>query len=121
MMVMNFKEMLIQLLKGEFVEKYNSNFQQAFLDYASSTEDNLACAKKIILGRINYDSTRKRWGLKLKKHNVTVSDIINTLESEKEVPKSVKDYYPDLSLEDWHTALRITTVILVSLEQHSKD
>ncbi|MEZ4730245.1 MAG: hypothetical protein R3E79_24205 [Caldilineaceae bacterium] len=52
-------------------------------------------------------------GLKVKGKNILVSQVLNALE-DLDLPNEVKEYYPDLTDEEWQAVTRITTIVMLA-------
>lgn len=97
----------------------NESFRRAFLKIASSTQENMRCLERVEYGLVAQgEQEQVSLGPKLKNKSILVSEILNALEDVETPPAEIKEYYPDLSDEEWQAALRLVTVIVFSLEEH---
>ena len=104
--------------EGSFLGKrFNDELKMAFLSAGSETPDNLEAVEHFDFG-ICKNGRGKIEGLKVKDKNIMIADVINALEG-IDLPKQVKEFIPDLNQEDLDAALRLTTMILVSLENQT--
>ena len=107
--------LLLDNERGSFLGKhFNDEFKMAFLSAGSETPDNLEAIKHFDFG-ICKNGRGKIEGFKVNDKHLMISDVINALEGIT-LPKQVKELIPDLNQEDLDAALRLTTMILVSLE-----
>ena len=58
------------------------------------------------------------FGLKIKNKDIMVSDIINALEDMEKAPKQVKEYYPDITDEEWQASTRVSTLVFLLFEKY---
>jgi hypothetical protein len=84
-----------------------------FLNFGSETPDNMKCAKNVEYGQGRDKSSKS--GLKIKKKNLFLSDIMYAIE-DMDLPKEVKAEYPKLTANEWEAATRMITMILIALE-----
>lgn len=106
--------------QGSFFGKhFNDELKMAFLSDGSETPDNLEAIEHFDFG-ICQNERGEIEGFKVKDKNIMISDVINALEG-IELPKQVKEFIPDLNQEDLDAALRLATMILVSLENWGSD
>ena len=100
------------------LKSVNEDFFETFLKFCSETEDNLNAVKHIEYGKV-YQRLKECYvhALKVKSKNILFSDVLNALECLEEIPDFVKETFPDLSLEELQSVLRITTVILLIFER----
>jgi len=114
---------LTTLLSTEYSEKalqqQNQIFKQLFLTFSSETSENIECLKHIEYGKILDQATGKiTAGVKIKNQNLLISDIMNAIEDLEEVPEPIKEYFPELTNQQWQAATRVITVLLLFLEKN---
>lgn len=99
-------------------KRENADLIKAFLNFGSETEDNLRCAANIEFGlcKNRTDGPHSIEGLRIKGTNILISDIISFLEDDK-IYDYLSDKYQDLSRDQIESALRMATMVLVSLEK----
>ena len=87
----------------------------SFLRLGSETPDNLNCFHHVGFGLVGRPQSRgPSWGLKLKKKNVLLSEIFNTLEGTKP-PRNISAEFK-LTQDEWDAAIRMMVMILSVLE-----
>lgn len=117
-----FREKLCAIASEQYpkakLKKLSRELMRAFLDEGSETPDNLNCAEHIEFGWIHNRSFGPMHicGLKLKGKDILVSDVVHLIEDE-EITQSIQEQYPELTLEEWSAVTRITTMVLIALEQ----
>jgi len=91
--------------------------REAFLRMGSRTPDNLNCVEHIEYGTVEglEFGPPKVSGLKMKKSDVLISDVMHLVE-DADIPDIVKEYYIDITVEEWRAITRMTTMILLSLQ-----
>jgi hypothetical protein len=111
------------LKKGKYSQKSRKNFDQKirtlFLESYSETEENLNVFHYLKYG-IAPNPCGQVIGFKVKEQNILIMDILNTVESMEDVPNEIKESYPNLTYPQWSAALRMTTVLLLELEDRRK-
>lgn len=119
-----FRENLCQIASVRLLptdlEKLSDDLMRSFLDFGFETPDNLNCYDHIEVGWIHdrQFGPRSVYGLKLRDETVLVSDIIHLIE-DMDLPDSVKDYYPELTENQWSAILRMATMVLLALERRT--
>ncbi len=104
--------------KDDIVSK-NRSLRENFLKIVPETEDNLHCLNHVEYGDIiDRKSNELILGLKLKQKNLLVSEVLNALEDMEEPPEEVKDYFPEITNDEWQAITRLITVIMFSFEKH---
>ena len=108
-------------LNTDEVKAESSKLIQRFLEINSETDDNKNCADLIEYGDVK-DSWMSmiRRGFKVKDKNILVSDVLNHLENIEEIPIKLKESYPNLTTAELSAVLRISTIIFIELEKHTK-
>jgi hypothetical protein len=88
-----------------------------FLDFSSETEENVHCLEHLEYGTSSNSKTAmNRAGFKIKGKDILISDIMNALEDLDTPPDAVKEYFPELTIEEWSAATRMMTVLLLEKE-----
>jgi hypothetical protein len=112
------------LKKGKYSQKSRKNFDQKirtlFLEYSSETEENLNAFHCLKYGKGTNRCGPLAIGFKVKKSDILISDILNVVEGIEEVPSEIKESFPNLTYAQWSAIMRITTVLLVELEDCRK-
>ena len=100
------------------LKQADEQLKETFLASACESPDNLSCADYIEYGAILDESwgVNTTVGLKLKRHDIMLSDISNVLEN-CAMPPELKAQFPKLTGEDWDAAMRMMTMILMALER----
>lgn len=92
----------------------NQEFREKFLALTSETEENVNCLKHLEYGKLtDSEAERVTSGVKIKGKDIVISEIMNAMEDIEYVPEPVKEYYPDLTNEEWQAATRFVTVMLL--------
>ena len=92
----------------------NQEFREKFLALTSETEENVNCLKHLEYGKLtDSEAERVTSGVKIKGKDILISEIMNAMEDIEYVPEPVKEYYPDLTNEEWQAATRFVTVMLL--------
>lgn len=94
------------------LKRYSLELKKSFLEFGLETEDNVESIRHIEFGNIGNN-----FGIKIKDKDVFISDIINAVEDIEDIPEEVKEYYPDLTDEEWQASTRLSTLILVLFEK----
>ncbi|MFL5805622.1 MAG: hypothetical protein ACJ8CR_28275 [Roseiflexaceae bacterium] len=104
------------VLSGD-IQALSADIMHAFLAMGSETDDNINCYHHIEYGEVSErDSTIKSaYGLKVKGKSLLVSEVMNAVE-DLPIPEPIKEYFPDLTEQEWQAVTRITTMVLLSLE-----
>jgi hypothetical protein len=79
-------------------------------------KDNIESMNHIELGYLGGN-----FGIKIKNKEMFVSDIINALEDMEEPPPEIKEYYPDITDQEWLASARLSTLILLLFEKSLKE
>jgi hypothetical protein len=112
------------LKKGNFSNKFLKNLAQEirtlFLECYSETEKNLN-----VFHYLKYGKATKIFGLpiigfKVKKQDILISEILNTVENIEDIPNEIKEDFPNLTCAQWSAVLRMTTVLLLEFEYRRK-
>jgi hypothetical protein len=108
---------LVQMLLGEIDDhaEFTGEFLEAFLRLGSETPDNVNAASRIEYG-VSADAPKGYAGLKLKDHDVLLTDVAHAIE-DLALPAEVRAYYPGLTEADWAAATRMITMLLASLDR----
>jgi hypothetical protein len=61
------------------------------------------------------------FGIKIKNKELFVSDLMNALEDMEEPPREVKEYYPDITDQEWQASTRLSTLLLLWFEKSLKE
>jgi hypothetical protein len=111
-------EMLLTEPSSKAAQVFDQEFKDAFLATGSESPDNLSCVNYVEYGSVADASwgVKTTYGLKLKRHNAMLSDIMNVLEN-CEMPPEIRQRFPGITGEEWDAATRMMTMILVSLER----
>jgi len=104
------------------LKKFSRELMQIFREIGSETPDNLNCCAHIDYGIVSERQfgPSKILGLKIKDKDILLSDVLNTVE-DLELPSQVREYFPNLSLDEWRAVARMMTMILISLEKDNCD
>jgi hypothetical protein len=108
----------------ESIDKFSQEIMQLFLDVCSETEDNLNCFKHVEYGKVSHTVARGQYpkvGFKLKEQDILISEILNIMETLKEVPNEVKKYYPKVTYAEFRAALRMAIVLVTLFEDEIKE
>jgi hypothetical protein len=127
MAVKSFLNEIIQFLilkKGKYSQKSRKNFDQKirtlFLECYSETEENLNAFHCLKYGKSPNRYGPSVLGFKVKESDILISDILNAVEDMKDIPSEIKESFPNLTYAQWDAAMRITTVLLLRLEDCRK-
>ncbi len=92
-------------------------FKDNFLFQYSHTPDNVRAIQNIEYGITtqDYEPHIETYGLKIKNKNVSLADIVYSLECEL-IADCLKRGFPELSAEEIESAQRVLTTLLNSLE-----
>jgi hypothetical protein len=90
-------------------EELTRKLRQALLDFGSETPDNLNCAN-----RVEVDRVESKTGPKISGQNALFRDIAHALEDEP-LPEALKEHFPEISEKDWDAFTRMTTLIYILL------
>lgn len=96
------------------LENLTEDLRRLFVEAHSATADNRAAAANLKFG-VSKRSESPHQGLLV--GDTLVSDIFYSLESGTEIPAEVRNDFPELSLSEWHAALRLVVAILSSTER----
>ncbi len=118
----NFAKRLLKLWVGSSSdEDANLALIDAFLEFGSESRDNLKCAENIEYGVCERNrGPANVKGLKIKDHDVLVSDIVWYLEDER-VYEFLAKQFPDLNIDQIEAALRMTTMVLSSFDKDEDE
>ncbi|HYF47921.1 MAG TPA: hypothetical protein VEJ63_00830 [Planctomycetota bacterium] len=96
----------------------DAELKEAFLQTGSETPDNLSCIDYIEYGEISDErwSVKTTYALKLKRQGALLSDIANVLEN-CDMPREIKERFPNITGEEWDAAMRMMTVIMMAFER----
>lgn len=103
---------------SEDFESITHRMRDCFIAFGSDTEDNLKCVEATSFGASSNrraGPTRKV-GLLIRGTDHLVSDVVNELERD-EVFELLRKHFADLTTEQIAAALRMTTMVLLSLER----
>jgi len=126
MAVKSFLNEIVRFLKkGNYSRKYRKNFDQKirtlFLKCYSETEGNLNVFHHLKYGKAPNSRTRPlEIGFKAKESDILISNILNAVEDMEYIPNEIKESFPNLTYAQWSAALRMTTVLLVELEDQRR-
>ncbi len=98
-----------------YLRNLDSQIKQILVSFGSETEDNVECMNHFELGYLGTD-----FGIKIKNKKIFISDIINALEDMEELPQEVKEYYPNMTDQEWQTSTRLSTLIFCWFEASLK-
>ncbi len=107
---------LSHILLQAYLKKYDRELKKFFLEFGLETQDNVESMKHIELGKIGSD-----FGIKIKDKDILISDIMNAVEDMEDVPQEVKEYYSEITSEEWQASTRVSTLILVLFEKLLKE
>ncbi|MDT5123970.1 MAG: hypothetical protein QOC96_3452 [Acidobacteriota bacterium] len=89
--------------------------------------DDDECSSSTLLNYIEYNMVahefpwgkERTFGFKLKGTDVLLSDAMEAFENliSKVLPQPVRDYYPELSHEQWQAAIRMTIDVITLLDR----
>ena len=110
-----------QQYAAPYRDRISKQLGSLFLDFSSETEENLHCLAHLEYGTSsNSKTTLNRAGFKIKGKDILISDIMNALEDLDTPPDAVKEYFPELTIEEWSATTRMMTVLLLLLEKEVK-
>ena len=105
---------LLQTLRGprteETARQFTEKLHQAFLSFASETEDNVDCIGRIAIAEQKTDEGSSELRPVLKSNGVLLVDMAWALE-EIDLPDEIKQQYPEATQQDWEAFTRFTTVL----------
>jgi hypothetical protein len=112
-----FKTVLRAIASDAFVSEsaLDAEFVRSLLAFGSETDDNRSCVDRVGIRRLHRTGEPDAVGLALRSKPVLVSEIVNLAEGSV-VPAFLRKAIPDIQQEDWDAALRVATLILLSLE-----
>ena len=94
-----------------------SELRSAFVDFGSETDDNRAATNRLEVGPLDGgDAGRTYLGMRLAGTRVGISAVVHAAEG-CPVPEQVRQNLPGLTQEDWDVAMRLTCLVLLSLER----
>ena len=113
------------LKKGKYSNKSLKNFDQKirtlFLECYSETEENLNVFHYLKYGKVPKPRGRPlEIGFKVREKDILISEISNAVEDMEDIPNEIKEGFSNLTFAQWSAALRMTTVLLVALEDQRK-
>lgn len=107
---------LSHIVRQAYLKKYERELKKFFLEFGLETQDNVESMRHIELGKIGSD-----FGIKIKDKDIFISDIMNAVEDMEDVPQEVKEYYSEITHEEWQASTRVSTLILVLFEKILKE
>lgn len=96
-----------------YLKKSDSDMKKFFLRFGSATEDNIESMNRIEL------SPDLR--IKIKNKELCISDIVNALEDMEEAPQEIKEYYPNITDQEWQASTRLSTLTFLVFEKSLKE
>jgi hypothetical protein len=110
-------DLLRQLQRGEvFGATASRLLRKRLLAVGSVTPDNVNCADHVEVGKVRpVVGPIEVTGIKVRKRPIRVSEVIHRLEDIR-VPKVIRDEFPELTRGEWCACIRITTLIMLSIE-----
>ena len=90
-------------------QELTRKLRRALLDFGSETPDNLNCAN-----RVEVDRVESKTGPKICGQDALFRDIAHALEDEP-LPEALKEHFPEISEKDWDAFTRMTTLIYILL------
>jgi hypothetical protein len=112
------REALISIPQGlspDDSQAVTRTLRQAFLDFGSETDDNVAAVDKIAVGHFKESAGRDGWGLRLATSVLPLSTIINSAEGSP-VPDQVRAAHPEVTQDEWDAVLRVACLAFLSFE-----
>lgn len=106
----------LQNISESYLETLDSYIKKLLVSFGSGTEDNRESMNHIELGCSNGN-----FGIKIKNRNLFVSDIVNALEDMEQPPQEVKEYYPDITDQEWQASTRLSTLLLLLFEKSVRE
>ncbi len=103
-------------ISESYLENLDSYIKKLVVSFGSGTEDNIESMNHIELG---YSGGN--FGIKIKNKDLFVSDIVNALEDMEQPPQEVKEYYPDITDQEWQASTRLSTLLLLLFEKSVKE
>jgi hypothetical protein len=79
------------------------------------TEDNQQAAAVLAIGAFQVGSTQKI-GPIVQPSGIAVSSLLWWLESETEIPATIREKFPTLQAAEWEAAVRLAVVVLSNLD-----
>ncbi|MGE0084799.1 MAG: hypothetical protein AB7S75_10285 [Desulfococcaceae bacterium] len=103
-------------ISESYLKNLDSYIKKLVVSFGSGTEDNIESMNHIELG---YSGCN--FGIKIKNKDLFVSDIVNALEDMEQPPQEVKEYYPDITDQEWQASTRLSTLLLLLFEKSVKE
>lgn len=97
---------------------HTAAFRSALLDYGSHTPDNVAAIERIEIGPLEDETSAQTTGLRLASTGASLATILNVLE-DAPIPPAVAESLPNLTPDDYESALRVVTLLLTAIENRS--
>src|SRR5690606_16341505 len=118
-----FSQQLLAILEAELSdEEATKEFVSSFLKHGSHTTDNKNATKHIVVRTID-DAARpdtRSQTLVTATSRLTLLDLIDSLE-EEEMPAVLAKLHPDLTQDEYRSAMRVIIMILSDLERVIQD
>ncbi|GEM_PF-2484090 len=99
-----------------YLKNLDSYIKKLIVSFGSGTRDNIESMNHIELG-----FSGGNFGIKIKNKELFVSDLMNALEDMEEPPREVKEYYPDITDQEWQASTRLSTLLLLWFEKSLKE
>lgn len=101
-------------------QEQERELRAALLEFGSDTEDNVACADSLMIARKLEPGGRSVTGLAIKGKEVLIADILNFAEG-CEIPRELREQYPELAQGDWDAAMRLATLVLTAMQDDASQ
>jgi hypothetical protein len=114
-----------RLADDELVNLLSNELMLSFIQFGSETPDNINAFDQIDYGVVEreYDSGHgkyRKYGLRLKDKKLSIADVFHDMVeslSLEDMPDKYREYYPEITPDEFRAILRITTMVLLAFER----